>query len=446
MAAERRSRQTLGAALALDLYRVIFVPALLALLPRFARQMFRRGGYRESFRTRLGAVAPLPPKSSGRRRIWLHAASVGELLAVGPIIEALHREGRAEWYLSVNTSTAYALAKERFAGQCVGIGYMPLDFWPLSARAWRRVAPDLVVLVEGERWPEHLHQAKRRDVPVVCINARMSERSFRRMLRARALVMSLMGGIDHVLAGSEDDAARFRALGFAEARVRVTGNLKLDLSLPVLAASDRAQLRNELGLGAGLIVLGASTWPGEEAALCELLRRARGAQIDCSLLLVPRHVERRAEIAGLLAGAGLTFHFRSKGTAAGAVEVAVADTTGELRKLTQLADVVFVGRSLPPHVGGQTPVEAAAWEKPVLFGPDMTNFREIAAGLVARGAAQVVHDRDELSRVALELLQSEGARRAMAAAARAWHAANRGAVARTLDFLRRAPAESVAGD
>jgi 3-deoxy-D-manno-octulosonic-acid transferase len=164
------------------------------------------------------------------------------------------------------------------------------------------------------------------------------------------------------------------------------------------------------------------------------LTRERG--VRCTLLLVPRHAERRGEIERLLRRTGLKFHFRSHGVASGEIDVAVGDTTGELRKFTQLADLVFVGKSLPPHTEGQTPVEAAALEKPILFGPGMGNFRLIARDLVARGAAHVVADAAALTAEVQELMRNATQREALAAAAAQWRRDNGGAVERTLALIR----------
>ena len=142
------------------LYRILFVPALLLLAtPYYLWRMRRRGGYGENFGHRFGGTDALPAKKPGVRRIWLQAVSVGEMLAIAPLLEAFHREGRTEVYLTTTTSTGYKLAKEKYQALTVGIGYFPLDFWAFSARAWRRVQPDLCILMEGERWPEHVHQA-----------------------------------------------------------------------------------------------------------------------------------------------------------------------------------------------------------------------------------------------------------------------------------------------
>jgi len=419
------------------LYRLFFLPLLLLATPYYLLRMRRRGGYGTGFSHRFGATAALPPKRPGVRRVWIQAVSVGEMLAIEPVLDALAADPAVEIYLTTTTSTGRRLADERYASRVAGLGYFPLDWWGFSARAWRRVQPDLVILTEGERWPEHIAQARRRGVPVVCINARMSDRSFRRLRRWAPLVRPLLGGITRLLPGSDLDAARFRELGFPASRITTTGNIKLDVSIPLLTEEERAALRAALGLGQeGLVVLGSSTWPGEEAALVEAFGELRAAAPGCRLLLVPRHAERRAELADLLAASGWTHHFRSRGPAAGPVDIAVGDTTGELRRFTQLADAVFVGKSLPPHHEGQTPVEAAALGRPILFGPEMSNFRAIARELDAAGAACRVTSAAELKAALARLLAHPAERAAMAGAALEWHRGNRGAVARTLAVVR----------
>ncbi len=419
------------------LYRLLFLPLVLLAAPYYGWRMRRRGGYGAHFGQRFGAVPVLPAKRSGVRRVWLQAVSVGELNAVGPLLAAWRQDPTVEVYLSTTTSTGYALAAERYLakGVVVGLGYFPLDFWPCAARAWRAVAPDLALLTEGERWPEHLAQAARRGVPVVAINARLSDRSFGRMRRLGPLARLMVGGLGRVLAVSAADAERFVGFGVTAERVEVTGNLKLDASPPELVAEERLRLRGELGLGDAPVLLGASTWPGEEAALLAAWRGVAGA--GWKLLLVPRHAERRGEVEALLTAAGVGFHLRSRGAAAGEVEVAVADTTGELARLLSLADLVFVGKTLPPHTEGQTPVEAAALGKPILFGPGTANFRGIARELVAVGAAAKVADAETLARRVGELAVDPAGRIRMGAAGRRWQAGGRGATERTLAAIAK---------
>jgi 3-deoxy-D-manno-octulosonic-acid transferase len=418
------------------LYRILFLPVLVVFSPYYLLRMRRRGGYRRHFGQRLGSVEGLPAKPVGVRRVWIQAVSVGEMLAIGPILEAFKQDRGVEFYLTTTTSTGYKIARERYQENTVAIGYFPIDFWGFSARAWRKIQPDIVILTEGERWPEHVSQAAARGVRVIALNARLSDRSFRRMRRWNWASRPLLRGITRVLASSELDAQRFRELGVPSEAVRVTGNIKLDLTLPPFSPDEMRMLRRELGLDDELILLGSSTWPGEELALVHTLRHIRQAGLKCRLLLAPRHAERRADIESMLKESGLSYHFRTRGSAEKKVDVCVADTTGELRRLTHLAHLVFVGKSLPPHDQGQTPVEAAALGKPLVFGPGMSNFRSIAQGLVKAGAAAEVRSANQLMEVGLALLRDEKQRETMAQAARSWHQANQGAVARTIAILR----------
>lgn len=419
------------------LYRFLFLPLLLLASPYYLWRMRRRGGYAEGFTHRFGEVPALPPKRPGVRRVWLQAVSVGEMLAIAPLLEAFKRDLHVEVYLTTTTSTGYALAKEKYTGLICGLGYFPIDFWAFSSRAWRAVQPDLAILMEGERWPEHVRQALDRHVPVISVNARLSDRSFRRSHRFKWALRPLAHGMTRVLCAAKRDEQRFKALGFPAERLQTTGNLKLDVSIPPLDEAGKAQLRRELGLqGDGLVLLGSSTWAGEEDALLTALKTARGRGLAVSLLLVPRHAERREELRSLLEKTGLTFHFRSEGAARHTVDVAVGDTTGELRQFTQLADLVFTGKSLAPHDGGQTPVEAAILGRPVLHGPRMTNFRDIIRSLTEAGAVRKVDTHADLIATAVELLQDAAQREKLAAAAREWSATNRGATERTLSVIR----------
>lgn len=420
----------------LGLYRLLFAPVLLILAPYYLWRMRRRGGYTEHFSDRWGGFDRVPPRRPGVRRIWIQAVSVGEMLAIGPLLERLSSDPTIEVVLTCTTSTGQAIAKERYAKRTLALGYFPLDAWPFSRRSWKNIDPDLMILVEGERWPEHLAQARIRGVPVICINARLSDRSYRRMQRVRWAVPSLMRGLTRVVAASAHDAARFVELGFDPARVQTSGNIKLDLTLPPLDPAKRRELLVSLGFPEGEpILLGSSTWPGEEKAILEAFGALHAAGLAARLLIVPRHAERRGEIIPELAASGLSFHVRSTGAAPGPCQVVLADTTGELRWLTQLAEVVFVGKSLPPHHEGQTPIEAAALGKPILMGPEMSNFRPIAVELTEAGAALRVHDAAGLRAAVRTLWGDPAKRQAMASAARDWHRRNQGALDRTLAVI-----------
>jgi len=416
-------------------YRILFLPLLLLASPYYLWRMLRRGGYGAGFSQRLGFLPALPPHP---KRVWIQAVSVGEIEAIGPLLRELKESGQTEVVLTTTTSTGFRLAKERHADLCAFIGIFPLDFWPCSALAYRRLQPTVVVLTEGELWPEHLGQARSRGLPTLLINARLSDRSFARHRQLNWASRGLLSGFTWIGAGSEEDARRLISLGAEPANVDVTGNLKFDVaSEGPLPAGERMVLRHALGFDGverSLVLLGSSTWEGEEELLLEVVKSLRAEGLDARLLLVPRHAERRDAILRLLTASGLPFHQRSTQGVQAPVGTVVhlADTTGELRQLTRAADLAFAGKSLAPHDGGQTPVECAAAGVPVVYGPRMTNFKAICQGLEKAGAARKAADAAGV-RAALSALARDAAGRAnMGAAGQEWHAANRGASHRTV--------------
>ncbi|MGA0028809.1 MAG: 3-deoxy-D-manno-octulosonic acid transferase [Opitutales bacterium] len=419
-------------------YRILFPLLLIPALPYYFWRMLRRGGYGTGFSQRFGFFPAQGPKTPGKRRFWIQAVSVGEIEAIGPLLRQLQATGEAEIILTTTTSTGYRLAKERYADVADAIGIFPADLWPCSALAWRRIRPDVVVLVEGELWPEHLAQARARGVPAFLINGRISDKSFARHQRFLKLSRYVLGHFRQIAAGSEEDARRFRTLGFAST---LTGNIKFDVASDApMSAEERARLRDDLGFGADprtVVVLGSSTWKGEEALLLRLVRELRAAGQDVRLLLVPRHSERRAEVAAEVSASGLDWHQRSSGgpTAPAGTVVHLADTTGELRRLTRAADLAFCGKSLAPHEGGQTPIEAAAAGVALVYGPRMTNFRDICRGLEKAQAAVRAEDEASLATKIARLCGDGRERREMGLNGAAWHQGNRGATERTLALL-----------
>ena len=426
--------------LVLWIYRILFIPLLLVIGPIYLWKSRGRTGAKSVFGQRMGRLPELPTKRSGVKRVWIQAVSVGEFLAVQPVIDALLEDETVEVVLTTTTITSQQIAQERYGARVLLVGYFPIDFWPWMSAAWESLQPDLMLLTEGEWWPEHLAQAKRRGVPVLGLNARMSDRSFGRMRMVRPLLAGVRSGLTRLLASSAGDAERFRSLGFRDEQVTVTGNIKVDIVINRIAARAASDLKKSLGFAEGdLILLGASTWAGEEAALLRVWQNVREAvDAPLRLLLVPRHAERRDDVEATVKASGAKYTLRSRDEIEEPVDVCIADTTGELQSLTQIADVVFGGRTLSPHREGQTPVEAAGLGRALVMGPEMTNFRAISQGLVAQGAARRVSDEDELTTVVRELVSDPAAREKMGACGEAWHQANRGALALTLQEIRRA--------
>ncbi len=423
-------------------YRLLYLPGLVVALPYYILRMWRRGGYRKDFQHRFGRFRRLDPPAEGKKRIWLQAVSVGEILAIGPLIDALQQNGSTEIVLTTTTSTGYAEARKRYAEKVLSIGIFPLDFWLFSRTAWKRIRPDAIILTESELWPEHLHQAGKRDVAAYLVNARISDRSFGRYQKVPALAARLLRKLDAIFAASRLDQERLIQLGVSEEKVVSHGSIKFDVSIPpALSTTQRNELRNELGfISTGdtppLVLLGSSTWPGEETALLRIQKKLIESGMDCRLLLVPRHAERGPELARHLGSQTLPWHQRSTGSPLKApVKIHLADTTGELTRLSQAADLAFIGKSLPPNEGGQTPIEAAGLGIPILMGPNMNNFKDVARSLIRSGAARQVNDTEALDRAVTQLLTDAAALAEMSEAGRAWHQRNQGSSRRIAESI-----------
>lgn len=428
------------------LYRLLYLPTLLAALPYYGFRMWRRGGYAKDFQHRLGFFHRLKPPESGKQRIWLQAVSVGEVLAIGPLIEVLGKNDNVEIVVTTTTSTGYAEALKRYQKKTLCIGLFPLDFLLCTQLAWKRIRPSLIILTESELWPEHLHRANANEIPTFLINARISEKSFNRYKRVSSLSRRLLRKFDFVYATSDLNKQRLLELGASPERIQTFGNIKFDVAVgEPMVESTKRELYSELGFDSPpnqprpFILLGSSTWPGEERILLEIQAKLIKDGVDCRLLLVPRHAERASEITLLLEKQTLLWHQRSiQKPAPEDVRIYLADTTGELARLTQIADLAFIGKSIPPNNGGQTPIEAAGLGVPILMGPNMSNFREVTRSLLRSGATHVVTDANSLEEKIKELIHDPVLRESMSKAGLAWHKRNRGSSQRIAgDILDR---------
>ena len=427
------------------LYRFLYLPALLIVLPYYGFRMWRRGGYAKDFKQRFGFFSRMEPAGSSQKRVWLQAVSVGEVLAIEPLIRALNADRTIQIVLTTTTSTGYAEALKRYHECVYRIGLFPLDFWPFIRLAWKRIQPQAVILAESELWPEHLNQAFRKNIPTFLVNARLSDRSFKRYQQFSGIARQVLQKIGFFCAASDLDKERFIQLGVPSESIESVGNLKFDVRVgELLDLAARTQLYRELGFcqmpeqPRPFILLGSSTWPGEEKILLRIQTRLIETGLDCRLLLVPRHAERGPEIANLLRRQKLAWHQRSKNlTASENVHIYLADTTGELARLTQIADLVFIGKSMPPNQGGQTPIEAAGLGIPVIMGPNMNNFKDVAKSLVMSGAACTVADEQSLEANVLDLVKNAELRTAMSKSGREWHEKNQGSSQRVAETILR---------
>ncbi len=372
--------------------------------------------------------------------IWVHAVSVGEVLAISRFVADLDREFSGRTVLiSTTTRTGQALARERFGANRVF--YCPLDL-PWATRAYlNALRPGMLVLAETEFWPNLLSGCFRRNIPVVVVNARISDRSWPRYMRLRKLWRPILSRLAAVLAQTEPDAERLKAIGCAADRVSVAGNLKFD----VRAAQEVEATRvlKALAPRPRFLVAG-STLEGEEAALLSRGMRTSlaGANPLLITVLAPRHPERFEEVARLLDASGVSWVRRSawKRKAIGSIppfrggEVVLLDTIGELASVYSLATIAFVGGSLVP-AGGHNPLEPAQFGVPIVMGPHYANFRAITEDLIAHDAIRIVKN-EGLTQVLVDLLSNREAAKTMGERARQVFEQQAGATSRCVSAIR----------
>lgn len=415
--------------------RILYLLAVYLTAPIISVVLLVRGvrdrSYWRNFRERFGFGARRTP-----RGVWVHAVSVGEVQACAPLVGALYRRYPGV-PLTVTTFTPTGAARARaLIGNIAEVRYVPYDLPGAVRRFLKRVDPQLAVIFETELWPNLYRECGRRRVPLVLASARISERSLGRYRRLGALFRDALSQASIVAAQGEADAARFRALGAGAGNTHVTGNLKFDFELPEGLAERGRRLRSQYAPGQALWVAG-STHEGEEAAVLEAQRQVRNTHADAVLVIAPRHPPRFAQVAQQLAQAGVSFVRRSDGDGAyagAAAEVLLLDSLGELLEFYAAADVAFVGGSLVP-VGGHNLLEPAALGVPILTGPCNFNGAEVAQLLIARGAAEIVHNPQELGARVSALLSDPAARERIGAQGRASVEASRGALAKLLGLI-----------
>lgn len=423
----------------LVIYNFLLRLFFLLAAPWFAVQVLRKEKYRAGIAQRLGRYPQgLADSLRGARRVWVHAVSVGEVLAAAPLVKALAKSlpGRRV-VLSTVTLTGQRVAREKMGADATVI-YFPLDLRFAVRRALDLVSPDLIAIVETELWPNFIAEAARRGIPLAIVNGRISDRSFRGYRRLRVMLRRILPSVTRFSMQTALDAERIRALGAPPAKVSVGGNMKFDCGLSPAGEGETRAARTALGLREDApVVVAGSTHRGEEEVLMEAFDAARRTLPGTSFVIVPRHPERGDEIKELCETRGARCVLRSHTPAGKRVpegSILIADTIGELVRIYRAATVVFVGKSLVDG-GGQNIIEPASMGKPVIFGPSMHNFREAAELLLTnRGAIQVADARGLVEAIT-SLLGDPRAREELGRRAGEAMAGNCGATARNLDLL-----------
>ena len=428
----------------------VYILVLLLLSPWLAYRMWS-GKLRRGWSAKLLGRHELPTATSTATSnvptVWLHGVSVGEIHLLRGLVAALRRR-HPNWRLviSTTTDTGHDEAKKIFADLPVTL--WPFDFSWAVGRTFDAIDPDLVVLAESELWPNFLRIAKRRGVPVVVVNARMSPRSAARFLKLGRLVRPLFAGVDVFAAQTEEYAIHYNQLGAPH--VVVTGSVKYDGAPGDRESPKTRELRRLFGIADhDLVWVAGSTQPPEETVCLDIFRRLRTKHPNLRLIVVPRQKDRFDEVAEQCERSGMSFARRSRLETPTEAQVIVVDTIGELGAVWGLADVAFVGGSLEGTRGGQNMIEPAAYGAAVTFGRCTWNFKETVRNLLDRDAAIEVRDATHLESVTAMLLEDADLRARLGEAARAFVRSQQGATERTLDVLdevltRRRPASRAA--
>ena len=369
---------------------LFFIPAFLYFLAGSIRNT--RQGIFFKYKERLGIFDP-PQNPAGKKILWFHGASVGEVRALEPLIKKFTGFSTV---MTVLTPSARSYAEKNRIADRVYIA--PLDFLPLVNNALRAVKPAALVLFETEIWPSLIMEAKRQNIRTILINGRISVDSYPLYKAAGFFLKKVLNSIDVLCVRSKEDAARFEGLGYKKSAIIITGNIKYDRDLGPCGFS-----RSQINLSdSDLIFVAGSTREKEEEILLDAYGFLRKQFPKLKLFIAPRHLKRADEIAGLIKKRKLSFSFYSSGVPA-SFDCLILDTFGDLVKLYSVADIAFVGGSLV-NKGGQNPIEPASCGKPVLFGTFMQNFETEAKVLISFGGGFFVKDKADLANRIGELL------------------------------------------
>ena len=417
---------------------LLYLLAGLAYSPVIVYRAIRHGRYRAGWAQRFGKISR---KGSGKKCIWIHAVSVGEVNAAMTIVRELEeRFSDFEIVISTTTDTGFARATNLFSREHY-VFYFPFDFSWAMHRAFGNIRPAICLLMELEIWPNFISQAKRSGVPVVVVNGRISDKSYAGYKRIKPFTRKVFGKISLVLAQTDQYAQRFRDIGAGN--VIVTNSLKYDTAQITDKVDGADALAAQLNIGGERLWIAGGTGPGEEQIILDVFTNLKqsGQFENLRLVIVPRKPERFDEVARTIADAGFEFirYSSIKNTDVRCKErpaVILGDTMGDLRKFYSLATIIFVGRSLVP-MGGSDMMEAAALGKCTVFGPHAFNFRQTVDSLLAGNGAIMVNDGDELLKTMHKCLLEPDYAREIARNGQDDIKRNQGATARSIEQIEK---------
>ncbi len=424
------------------LYNLLFlVIFIFVVLPYYLYRLATEKGFGRRFRQSLGYVRDDEIANVAQKEcIWIHGASVGEIVATSPLVKQIRRElPERRILVSAFTVSGYDMAKQ-IIPEADDIIFFPLDLPFVSESLVKRIHPGIFMPVETELWPNFLRSIRERHIPVMMVNGRISEKSVKNYRYLYGIWDDMLKTVSRFCMQSSIDADYIAHLGADRDRIVVTGNTKFDQTYAEVTPEDLERYRRELGLGdAYPVIVAGSTHPSEEKALLEAFRKVRAKYGDARLIIAPRKTARADEIARIASSYGYTIGYRSKllqeGGECPAYPVLLLDTIGELGRIYAVGDVVYVGGSLSRH-GGHNVLEPAAHAKPILVGPNMQNFKDSYALLSKAGACKMVGDVRELTAEMLDIIANDERRARMGAASMQVIRENRGADVNSIKYLK----------
>ncbi|MGI6092278.1 MAG: 3-deoxy-D-manno-octulosonic acid transferase [Veillonellaceae bacterium] len=421
------------------LYNILAVLLVIIAMPVFVFRLIRENGFGERLRQSFGFIPEETlARVAGKGAIWLHAASVGEIVATSPIVKEIRKEiPDAPIMISVVTASGYTMAK-RIIKEADAIIFFPIDVPFLGSRVIDRIKPRVFLPVETELWPNFLKSARKHKLPVMMVNGRISDKSVERYRHLGSVLTDMMNTVSRFCMQSDIDKDYILRLGADPSRVVVTGNTKFDQTYTDVSQEQKNKLISEMGLvGSGPVILAGSTHKGEEEIIFRSFIAIKEAFPKAKLVIAPREILRTDEIINLAASHNFTAARRTalqQNPSAGH-DVVILDTIGELGKIYSLGDIVFVGGSLIQH-GGHNILEPAAHGKPIIVGPNMFNFKDSYFLFSNRGACVTVRDSTELTEQTLKILNNNEIRKAMSDETTAIINENRGAARKSAVYLK----------